>query len=120
LKRATLRRKWSTTISNTAENLSKAGWSWGCVSGVNCRGRTIFVADVHRGDNWRFIVHADEKLAAFIELESAIRGRVDHTFNIVNAYIIFCEGFRNPRAATGVSNDVVWQRLRAPPVRRGG
>jgi hypothetical protein len=31
-----------------ADNLSKAGWSWGCVSGVDSRGRTIFVADAHR------------------------------------------------------------------------
>jgi hypothetical protein len=33
-----------------AENLSKAGWSWGCVSGVDSNGHTIFVADTHRGD----------------------------------------------------------------------
>jgi hypothetical protein len=33
----------------------------------------IFVADAHRGDGQRFIVHADEKLTAFVELESAIR-----------------------------------------------
>jgi len=33
-----------------ADNLSKAGWSWGCVSAVDCDGRTIFVADAHRGD----------------------------------------------------------------------
>jgi hypothetical protein len=31
-----------------ADNLSKAGWSWGCVSGVDSNGRTIFVADAHR------------------------------------------------------------------------
>jgi len=40
-----------------ADNLSKAGWTWGCVSTVNSRGRTIFVADAHRGDGksslWR-------------------------------------------------------------------
>jgi hypothetical protein len=29
-------------------------------------------ADAHRGDNQRFIVRADEKLTAFIELESGI------------------------------------------------
>ena len=56
-----------------ADNLSKAGWSWGCVSGVDSRGRTIFVADAHCGDGQRFIVRADEKPSAFIELESAIR-----------------------------------------------
>jgi len=52
-----------------AYNLSKAGWSWGCVSVVDCRGRTIFVADAHRDDGKRFVVRADEKLTAFIELE---------------------------------------------------
>jgi hypothetical protein len=33
-----------------ADNLSKAGWSWGCVSAIDSNGRTIFVADAHRGD----------------------------------------------------------------------
>jgi hypothetical protein len=56
-----------------ADNLSKAGWNWGCMSAVDSRGRTIFVADAHRGDGQRFIVRADEKLAAFVELEAAIR-----------------------------------------------
>jgi hypothetical protein len=35
-----------------ADNLSKAGWSWGCVSAV---------------------VRADEKLTAFLELERVMR-----------------------------------------------
>jgi hypothetical protein len=56
-----------------ADNLSKAGWSWGCVSTINSSGQTIFVADAHRDDGKRFIVHADERLTAFLELESAIR-----------------------------------------------
>ena len=51
-----------------ADNLRKAGWSWGCVSAVDSRGRTIFVADAHRGDGKRFVVRADEKLTAFLEL----------------------------------------------------
>jgi len=55
-----------------ADNLSKAGWSWGCVSTVDLNGRTIFVVDAHRGEGKRFVVRADEKLTAFIELESAI------------------------------------------------
>jgi len=37
------------------------------------RGRTIWIADAHRGDGKRFVMHADEKLTALIELESAIR-----------------------------------------------
>ena len=43
----------------------------GCVSGVNPNGRTIWIVDAHR-DGKRFIVRADEKLTAFLELESAI------------------------------------------------
>jgi hypothetical protein len=35
-------------------------------------GRTIWTADVHRDDGKRFVVHADEKLTAFLEMESAI------------------------------------------------
>ena len=33
---------------------------------------TIWIADAHRDDGKRFVVHADEKLTAFIELESAV------------------------------------------------
>jgi hypothetical protein len=55
-----------------ADNLSKPGWSWGCVSAVDSRGRTIFVDAAHRSDGKRFVVRADEKLTAFVELESAI------------------------------------------------
>jgi hypothetical protein len=55
-----------------ADNLKKAGWSWGCVSTINSNGQTIFVADAHRDDGKRFIVRADEKLTAFLELERAV------------------------------------------------
>jgi hypothetical protein len=55
-----------------AYKLSKARWSWGYVSAVDCEGRTIWIADAHRGDGKRFVVHADQKLTAFLELESAI------------------------------------------------
>ena len=58
-----------------ADNLSKAGWSWGCVSTVDSRGRTIFVADAHHGDGKRFVVRADERLSAFLELELAVSSR---------------------------------------------
>jgi hypothetical protein len=33
-----------------ADNLSNAGWSWGYVSAVDSQGRTIRIADAHRGD----------------------------------------------------------------------
>jgi hypothetical protein len=55
-----------------ADNLSKAGWSWGCVSAVHSEGRTIWIVDAHRDDGKRFIVRADEKLTAFVELKRAI------------------------------------------------
>ena len=54
-----------------ADNLSKRGWSWGCVVAVDSYGKTIFVADAHR-DGKRFMVRADEELTAFVELERAI------------------------------------------------
>ena len=57
-----------------ADNLKKAGWSLSYVSAIDFNGRTIWIADAHRGDGKRFVVHADEKLTAFLELESAIRG----------------------------------------------
>jgi hypothetical protein len=40
---------------------------------VDSKGRTIWIADAHRDDGKRFVVRADEKLTAFVELESAIR-----------------------------------------------
>jgi hypothetical protein len=73
LTRANLRRKWSTTISKATDNLSKAGWSWGCVATVDSNGQTIFVADAHRDNGKRFIVTADEKLRAFLELQRVTR-----------------------------------------------
>jgi hypothetical protein len=55
-----------------ADNLSKAGWSWSCSSALDDHGRTIFVVDAHCDDGKRFVVRADRKLTAFLELESAI------------------------------------------------
>jgi len=55
-----------------ADNLSKAGWSLGCVSALDSHGRTIWIADAHRADGKRFVVRADEILTAFLELERAV------------------------------------------------
>jgi len=52
-----------------ADNLSKAGWSWGCVSALDCEGRTIWIVDAHRDDGKRFVVRTDELLTAFVETE---------------------------------------------------
>jgi hypothetical protein len=65
---ARVKRSWEII----ADNLSRAGWSWGCVSAVDSEGRTIWIADAHR-DGKRFIVRADEKLSAFLELQRVTR-----------------------------------------------
>ena len=67
-----------------ADNLSKAGWSLGWVSAVDSRGRTIWIADAHRDGDRRFIVRADEKLAAFLELESALATLESAGFRRIN------------------------------------
>jgi hypothetical protein len=43
------------------------------VSAIDSSGRTIWIADTHRDDGKRFVVHADEKLTAFVELEKVTR-----------------------------------------------
>ena len=51
-----------------ADRLSKAGWSLGWVSAIHDEGRTIWIVDAH-GYGKRFIVRADKKLTALVELE---------------------------------------------------
>jgi hypothetical protein len=41
-----------------ADNLSKAGWSWGCVSALDRKGHTIWIVAAHRGDGKRFVAVA--------------------------------------------------------------
>jgi hypothetical protein len=59
-------------LGNHRRQSQQSGWSWGCVATVDRVGRTIFIGDARR-DGKRFVVRADEKLTAFVELESAIR-----------------------------------------------
>jgi hypothetical protein len=49
--------------------LWQAGWSYGYVSASDSQERTIWIVDAHRDDGRRFVVRADEKLTAFLELE---------------------------------------------------
>jgi hypothetical protein len=55
-----------------ADKLSKAGWTWGCVTTVDAHGRTIWIADAHRGDGKRLVARSEEKLTAVLELEAAV------------------------------------------------
>jgi hypothetical protein len=41
-----------------ADNLSKAGWSWGWVSAIDSQGQTIWIVDAHHRDGKRFTVRA--------------------------------------------------------------
>jgi hypothetical protein len=81
-----------------ADNLSQAGWSLGYVSAVDSGGRTIWIADAHRGDGKRFVVRAEEKLTAFVELESAVRA----------SYKAICEPIRCKAASyTSIRNQMI-------------
>jgi hypothetical protein len=55
------------------ENLRNAGWNCGCMATTDGKGRPIWVVAAERRDAERFIVHADQELPAFLELESAIK-----------------------------------------------
>jgi hypothetical protein len=61
-----------------ADKLSNAGWSWGCVSAIDANGRTLWITDAHRDNGKRYVAHADEKLTAFVNLESATRASEPH------------------------------------------
>ena len=58
-----------------ADNLKASGWNLGWVPAVDSQERTIWIVDAHRDDGKRFVVRADEKMTAFVELESAILER---------------------------------------------
>jgi hypothetical protein len=61
-----------------ADNLSSAGFSWGCVSAIDLEARTIWIVDAHRDDGKRFIVRADEKLSAFNFCPPTVGGRQEN------------------------------------------
>jgi hypothetical protein len=52
--------------SITAENVSIRGWSWSCVSAVDREWGAIWIVDEPSRRK------ADEKLAAFLEIKSAV------------------------------------------------
>jgi len=58
-------------LETIADNLSKAGFSVGWVSALDNHGRTVWIVDAHC-EGKHFVVRADEKLTAFLELERAV------------------------------------------------
>jgi hypothetical protein len=56
------------------QNLRNTGWNCGSMATSDGKGRPIWVVAAERSDDaGRFIVHADQELAAFLELESVIK-----------------------------------------------
>jgi hypothetical protein len=60
-----------------ADDLSQAGFGWGCSSEFDSTGRVIFTAEACAGDGRRFIVLANERLTAFLELHAAIHRQLN-------------------------------------------
>src|SRR5438093_12197847 len=89
-----------------ADNLSKTGWSLGYVSAVDSEGRTVWIVDAHR-EGKRFVVHADEKLTAVVELESAICacGGLSRQAGEISAKL---RGYENKHST---SSNHIWTRL---------
>jgi hypothetical protein len=58
-----------------ADNLNQAGWNCGCISSTDQNGRQFWVAAAEHDRAGRFIVRAEEKVTAFLELESAVSER---------------------------------------------
>ncbi len=53
-----------------ADRLGAAGWSWGYCSAIT-RDGWRWIVDAH-GHGERYIVHSDEPLSAFLELEAIV------------------------------------------------
>ena len=56
-----------------AAKLSASGLSWGYSLDVDGTGRVLYTADAYRKDGKRFTVIADDRLTAFLELETVTR-----------------------------------------------
>ena len=56
---------------------------------VRERGSRIWIADAHRDDGQRFIVHADEKLSAFLELERTTSDENHRNQTIRNGWQVY-------------------------------
>jgi hypothetical protein len=77
------RERFSMTMSSTMCAYPSSSWPcstpgfslyWGKVNEHEEDTPTIWIADAHRDDGRRFIVLADEKLTAFLELERVTQG----------------------------------------------
>jgi len=59
-----------------------AGWNCGSIATTDGKGRPIWVVAAERCDAGRFVVHTNQEVPAFLELESAIQtDRHSHEFD---------------------------------------
>jgi hypothetical protein len=57
-------------FASTFVSTTRPGLSWGCSSEIDVTtGQVLHTADVYRNDGKQFTVIAEDKLAAFLELE---------------------------------------------------
>ena len=55
-----------------ADNLSKAGFSWGCVSAIHSSGRTIWIVDAHRDEGPLYACTTIDTLPVHVEFTVAV------------------------------------------------
>lgn len=56
-----------------ADNIFRAGWSWGYCTAKTETSATLFVVDAHKTGHGHHVVRSDDPLAAFKELEKIVR-----------------------------------------------
>ena len=56
-----------------ADNLSRAGWSWGMTT-VFHEGEKLISVDAFREGSGRYVVQSDDILTAFLELDAQRKG----------------------------------------------
>jgi len=62
---------WPLCFVSQSAIVSVACWSWGYCSAVT-RDGWRWIVDAHKNDGKRYIVHSDELLSAFLELERTL------------------------------------------------
>jgi hypothetical protein len=62
-----------------ADELASSGWTWGCFSALDSKGKEIFCIDAYGPGPGRFIVRSDDKLTAFLELQAVIRQNAERS-----------------------------------------
>jgi hypothetical protein len=85
-----------------ADNLSKAGWSWACVSAIDSNEQTIWIADAHRDGGKCFIVHGKAEDVFGAEIcgcysTSLCRGAARNRIFLPTPPIVLCNRAREGR-----------------------